>query len=102
MKHSLASLLAAAALLHSWFAAPARAATMILHNFTGGAADGNYPTSALTLSGSLLFGVTSYAGPYGGTSDSGTIFKTNTDGTGFSIVHSFTGCLAMVQNLLAR
>ena len=45
MKHSLASLfLVGTALLPGLLATPARAATMILHNFTGTASDGSTPT----------------------------------------------------------
>src|SRR5678816_1838971 len=58
----------------------------VLHNFTGGASDGSGPFESLTLSGSKLYGMT----PDGGSSDRGTLFSMNTDGTGFSLLHSFT------------
>lgn len=58
-----------------------------LRNFTGGSTDGDEPYGALTLSGSKLYGMTGY----GGSSNSGTIFSINTDGSGFSLLHSFTG-----------
>src|SRR5262249_31765646 len=49
--------------------------------------DGANPLYAsLTSSGSALYGVTYY----GGSSRNGTVFKVNTDGTGFSNLHSFT------------
>jgi uncharacterized repeat protein (TIGR03803 family) len=56
-----------------------------LHSFVGGTSDGSYPNGSLTLVGSTLYGMTSQDG----SSDQGTIFKINTDGNGFTIVHSF-------------
>jgi len=57
----------------------------LLKNFTD-APDGAYPHAALTLSGSVLYGTT-----YGGGSlDRGTIFKMNTDGTGYNVLKNFT------------
>ena len=88
MKHSISSLLAAgAALLLALKATPTRAAATILHNFTASASDGAAPYGSLTLSGSKLYGMT----VQGGVSDEGTIFGMNTDGTGFSLLHSFGG-----------
>jgi uncharacterized repeat protein (TIGR03803 family) len=59
----------------------------LLHEFAGGVSDGWSPSDSLTISGSTLYGMT----PYGGGSDFGTVFKLNTDGTGFSLLHSFAG-----------
>ncbi|MBW2071484.1 MAG: hypothetical protein JRI89_09525 [Deltaproteobacteria bacterium] len=59
----------------------------LLHSFTGGANDGNYPWGSLILSGSTLYGMTRD----GGDSNLGVIFKINTDGSAFSLLHSFTG-----------
>ena len=88
MKRSLPSLLTVGtALLLGLPATPTRAATMILHNFTGGASDGREPYGSLTLSGSKLYGMTIV----GGSSNAGTVFSMNTDGTGFGLLHSFTG-----------
>jgi uncharacterized repeat protein (TIGR03803 family) len=58
----------------------------VLHSFTG-TNDGANPYAGLVLSGSTLFGT---AGN-GGTSYDGTLFAVNTNGTGFSIPHTFTG-----------
>ena len=60
----------------------------VIHSFTGGANDGNAPYGGkLTISGSKMYGTT-YTG---GTAGTGTLFSMNTDGTGFTILHSFTG-----------
>ena len=55
-----------------------------LHSFNG--RDGSSPES-LILSGSTLYGVTKH----GGVSNAGTVFSVHTDGTGFTILHIFTG-----------
>lgn len=56
-----------------------------IHNFSG--SDGYIPRCTL-LQGAdgTLYGLT----PWGGTSDFGTIFKINTDGTGFKVLHNFS------------
>ena len=59
----------------------------VLHEFAGGAGDGEYPNGSLTLSGSTLYGTT----VQGGALDYGTIFSIATDGTGFAVLHSFAG-----------
>jgi len=59
-----------------------------LHEFSGGANDGYYPYyGSLILSGSTLYGMT-YSG---GDNDRGVVFKINTDGTGFGLLHEFGG-----------
>ncbi len=65
----------------------------LLHQFAGGATDGTGPNGSLVQSGSTLFGVTPYGGGAGavGGLGLGTIFKIGTDGTGFSLLHAFTG-----------
>ena len=58
----------------------------ILHSFTGTSSDGAYPYGGLTLVGSTLYGTTET----GGSSNDGTVFSINTDGSGFHLLHSFT------------
>ena len=63
-----------------------------LHSFTatdsntGTNRDGANPTAGLILSGNTLYG-TAYKG---GTNGNGTVFAVNTDGTGFTNLHTFT------------
>jgi uncharacterized repeat protein (TIGR03803 family) len=66
----------------------------MLYSFTGPFYDGNsnvtnsdgaWPEGALFLSGNALYGTAAH----GGSSGNGTIFKINTDGTGFTNLHSF-------------
>ena len=59
----------------------------VLHSFAGGAGGGRQPYGDLLLSGSTLYGVTKY----GGASNKGVIFKIETDGTGFAVLHGFAG-----------
>jgi len=56
-----------------------------LHSFTGDS-DGADPVAGLLLSGNTLYG-TAWSG---GSSGYGTVFAVNTDGTGFTNLHSFT------------
>jgi uncharacterized repeat protein (TIGR03803 family) len=56
-----------------------------LYSFTGAPGDGSLPAGPLMLSGSTLYGVT-YTGS---ASDDGTVFRINTDGTGYQLLHSF-------------
>ena len=59
----------------------------LLHEFSFDGSDGHGPRGSLTLSGSNLYGMTRY----GGDSNEGTVFKMNTDGTGFGLLHEFAG-----------
>jgi uncharacterized repeat protein (TIGR03803 family) len=80
----------------------------VLHNFSwdNTNADGKYPNNyQLVLSSNTLFGTTAFGGwaspPYGG----GTIFKINTDGTGYTNLYVFpdnssVGGLLLNSNLL--
>jgi uncharacterized repeat protein (TIGR03803 family) len=58
----------------------------LLHSFNAANGDGWFPEGSLALSGSTLYGMTRQGG--GG---AGEIFKINTDGTGYTIMHTFTG-----------
>lgn len=71
------------------FAAPAQAQVNVMVNFTGhsGSAPGAVPKGSMILSGSTLFGFTST----GGSNDYGVIFSVNTDGSGYNVVHHFSG-----------
>src|SRR5205823_13068801 len=48
--------------------------------------DGAFPHAGLILSGNTLYGTAES----GGSSSAGTVFAVNTDGTGFTTLHSFT------------
>lgn len=72
----------------------------VLYNFTslnnGTNSDGIYPYSGLVLSGDTLYGTARYGGPSGsvrtdgmGRPGSGTLFTLKTNGTGFTVIHSF-------------
>jgi len=67
---------------------------VVLHSFAGGTADGSNPYGSLTLSGTVLYGMTYGGGSYG----LGTVFRVNTDGTGFVVLHSFAGGTADGSN----
>ncbi len=58
-----------------------------LHRFAPGVGDGEDPHGTPIRSGSTLYCMTTY----GGKSDMGTIFKIQTDGSGYSVLHHFAG-----------
>src|SRR5437868_4629434 len=49
--------------------------------------DGVNPNAGLIFSGNALYGTTAA----GGSSGKGTVFAVNSDGTGFTVLHNFTG-----------
>jgi len=67
-----------------------------IHDFSAGAydssgtvitnGDGAYPQAPLLLAGNSLYGTTTHGGASGG----GTLFRLNTDGSGFTVLHTFT------------
>ncbi len=57
----------------------------VLHSFAGGTTEGSLPMGSLKASGSWLYGTTFGGGAY----SSGTVFKVQTNGTGFQTLHSF-------------
>lgn len=81
---------AAGRLSCSWLfcAAVLQAGSFTLHEFSGGSADGASPYHGVPyVSGSTLYGLTRDGGAYG----AGTAFRMNTDGTGFTVLHTFAG-----------
>lgn len=59
----------------------------VLHSFAPNEA--NQPRGDLTLSGTTLYGMTLRSGP--AANGPGAVFQINTDGTGYAILHTFTG-----------
>lgn len=59
----------------------------VLRTFNGSDTDGGRPRGSLTLSGSTFYGMT-YRG---GSTGQGVVFRMNTDGSAFALLHSFTG-----------
>ena len=59
----------------------------ILHNFAASPTNGASPYGSLTLSGTTLYGTTEG----GGSNGLGVVFQINTNGSGFAILHTFTG-----------
>jgi len=90
MKHKFKSGLFVAALfaMNALLPASAQPAFTNLYSFSanpGGNSDGANPQDGLILSGNTLYGTAVNGGTYGW----GTVFAINTDGTGFTNLHSF-------------
>jgi uncharacterized repeat protein (TIGR03803 family) len=58
-----------------------------LHSFAGYPSEGANPPGSLTLNGSTLYGMAQA----GGAATLGVVFKLNTDGSGYTNLHSFAG-----------
>jgi uncharacterized repeat protein (TIGR03803 family) len=61
----------------------------ILHRFEGSPDDGDRPSGGLFLDGDTLYGVTRNGGRY--IYSAGTVYSIGTDGTGFKLLHTFSG-----------
>jgi len=57
----------------------------VVHTFTNGA-DGAFPYASLVLYGTKLYGTATA----GGTNGNGTVFSVNMDGSGFTVLHTFS------------
>jgi uncharacterized repeat protein (TIGR03803 family) len=60
-----------------------------LHSFNGNS-DGSQPLAGMILSSNILYGTCESGGVWG----KGSVFRINTDGTGFTNLHSFTALLS--------
>jgi uncharacterized repeat protein (TIGR03803 family) len=65
-----------------------------LHSFKGPSGsttnnDGGWPNAGLVLAGNALYGTTAFGSGF----DNGTVFKINTDGTGYTNLHNFAPLL---------
>ncbi|SPE62356.1 conserved exported hypothetical protein [Verrucomicrobia bacterium] len=76
-------LLSALLLLSAW-SLPAQTFN-VLHNFTN-TPDGEMPAAGLVFDQGMLYGVSAF----GGSSDDGTLFKVSTNGTGYTVLKTFT------------
>lgn len=57
----------------------------ILHEFDGATSDGSYPSGGVIVVNGMLYGTT----VYGGYNDSGIIFRLDTNGNNYEILHEF-------------
>lgn len=76
-------------ILHSFTATPPTAGNPP-YNLNGTNNDGSRPTGELALVGNVLYGTTSYGGAFG----DGTVFKINTDGSGFLVLYNATASVS--------
>jgi uncharacterized repeat protein (TIGR03803 family) len=63
----------------------------ILHDFSTGGSDGANPYGGVILGGDKLYGMTTSGGAFGASPGLGALYSINTDGSGFTIEHSFAG-----------
>ena len=85
MKTIVMTMCAAAAIV--FVAVPAPGGITVLHQFAGGTQDPRWPEGSPIIDGTTLYATTFT----GGTDNKGTVFKINTDGTGFTVLHEFEG-----------
>lgn len=57
----------------------------VLRHFESSSSDGRYPAAGVAWSGTTLYGTTQY----GGANGRGTVFRINSDGSGYGVLHSF-------------
>jgi uncharacterized repeat protein (TIGR03803 family) len=65
----------------------------VIYNFSN-SPDAQFPYAALIFSSNMLYGTASY----GGSNNSGAVFKLGTNGAGYSVLHSFTGPTSPATN----
>lgn len=75
----------------------------VLHSFVDGESDGSFPQGSLRAQGKQLFGMTGWGGENG----LGAVFKINTNGTGYALLHSFSGtetdgCVPLDNSLIVK
>lgn len=98
MKSGFVRLLRTVVLALSVSTAPAQPFT-VLHTFmppSNTNVDGAGPAAELALSGSTLYGATSGGANGSGTNNYGTIFSLSTDGSAFTVLHTFSGVTSYV------
>jgi uncharacterized repeat protein (TIGR03803 family) len=86
-------LIAAASLFSSGIIASAQMID-VLHTFSANTSsnlDGAGPATELVLSGNTLYGAAGDGANGSGTNNFGTVFSLNTDGSGFTVLHTFSG-----------
>jgi uncharacterized repeat protein (TIGR03803 family) len=62
----------------------------LVHEFAGGSSDGSHPSSSLVLVVGAVFELTGTT-EAGGSAGQGTVFRVRTNGSHFTLLHSFTG-----------